>query len=164
MASSAGGTRSGLTRPGFGSSRRVDPPPGMTIADLADWHATAFRARFGEPVDLIGASGGGVVALQLALDHPQAARRLVLCVAASRIGERARRDLPRMMELEAEGRSSARIGSSLNRPRHPRLAVADVVRPRAFQRDARPAAKASHREVPGRARVGGLDSHTSAIL
>ena len=94
-------------------NRPVRPPSGMTIADLAGWHATALRERFGEPVDVMGTSGGGITALQLALDHPRAVRRLVLCVAASRGGERGLRDLSRMMELERQGRSTARIGSGL---------------------------------------------------
>ena len=59
----------------------------MTVAQLAGWHATAFRERFGEPVDVMGISGGGITALQLELDHPGTVRRLVLCIAA-RIGSR----------------------------------------------------------------------------
>jgi pimeloyl-ACP methyl ester carboxylesterase len=93
--------------------RPMCPPSGMTIAELAAWHATALRARFGEPVDVMGTSGGGVIALQLALDHPGTVRRLVLCIAASRVGEHGLRDLMRMVELEREGRSAARIGSRL---------------------------------------------------
>ena len=93
--------------------RPVRPPSGMTIATLAGWHATALRERFGEPVDVMGTSGGGVTALQLALDHPGTVRRLVLCIAASRVGEDGLRDLLRMVELEGKGRSSARIGSRL---------------------------------------------------
>src|ERR1700761_8768763 len=58
--------------------RPLRPAPGMTIDQLADWYATALRARFGEPVDVMGISGGGAVALQLALDHPDTVRRLVL--------------------------------------------------------------------------------------
>jgi hypothetical protein len=30
----------------------------MTIAELAGWHATALRERFGEPVDVMGIAGG----------------------------------------------------------------------------------------------------------
>jgi pimeloyl-ACP methyl ester carboxylesterase len=85
----------------------------MTLAELAGWHATALRERFGKPVDVMGTSGGGIAALQLALDHPQTVRRLVLCVAASRADEHGLRDLLRMVELEREGRSAARIGSRL---------------------------------------------------
>lgn len=93
--------------------RPVDPPAGMTVADLAGWHATALRERFAAPVDVMGTSGGGVTALQLALDHPGTVRRLVLCVAASRGGEDGLRDLLRVVELERVGRSAARIGSRL---------------------------------------------------
>jgi pimeloyl-ACP methyl ester carboxylesterase len=93
--------------------RPVRPPSGMTIAELARWHATALRERFGEPVDVMGTSAGGVTALQLTLDHPRTVRRLVLCVAASRVAERGSGDLLRMVQLEREGRSAARIGSRL---------------------------------------------------
>jgi pimeloyl-ACP methyl ester carboxylesterase len=85
----------------------------MTIAQLAEYHATALRERFGEPVDVMGISGGGITALQLEMDHPGTVRRLVLCITASRVGEDGRRDLLRLMELEAEGRSGAWIGSRL---------------------------------------------------
>jgi pimeloyl-ACP methyl ester carboxylesterase len=103
---------------GFGRTvhlihRPLHPPAGMTIADLAQWHATALRERFGEPVDVIGTSGGGATALQVVLDHPGVVRRLVLQVAASRIDEVGRRDLLQVVEREREGRSAARIGSRL---------------------------------------------------
>lgn len=93
--------------------RPLRPPPGMTVADLAGWHATALRARFGEPVDVMGASGGGVTALQLALDHPDTVRRLVVCIAACRVGEHGRRELLRMVAREGQGRSVAGISSRL---------------------------------------------------
>ena len=62
--------------------RPLHPPAAMTIAALTGWHATAFRDRFGEPVDVMGISAGGVTALQLELDHPGTVRRLVPCCAA----------------------------------------------------------------------------------
>jgi pimeloyl-ACP methyl ester carboxylesterase len=93
--------------------RPVDPPAGMTIAALAGWHATALRERFGEPVDVMGVSGGGVTGLQLTLDHPETVRRLVMCGAASRISAQGLRELLRITELEDQGRSAARTGSRL---------------------------------------------------
>jgi pimeloyl-ACP methyl ester carboxylesterase len=90
--------------------RPLHPPPGMTIADLARWHATALRGRFGGPVDVIGTSAGGVTALQLVLDHPGVVRRLVLQVAASRLDGVARRDLLRVVQGDP---AAARIGSRL---------------------------------------------------
>lgn len=103
---------------GFGRTvhqinRPVCPPAGMTVAQLAGWHAVAFRERFGEPVDVMGVSGGGVIALQMELDHPGTVRRLVLCVAASQVDEHARRELLRIVDLEDEGRSSAWAGARL---------------------------------------------------
>jgi pimeloyl-ACP methyl ester carboxylesterase len=87
--------------------RPLRPPAGMMIGDLAGWHATALRDRFGAPVDVMGVSGGGVTGLQLALDHPQAVRRLVLCVAGSRVSGDGVRDLLAQVRLEAGGRSAA---------------------------------------------------------
>ncbi|QIS13887.1 alpha/beta fold hydrolase [Nocardia arthritidis] len=93
--------------------RPTHPPAGMTIADLAGWHATALGDRFGQPVDIMAVSGGGATALQLALDHPRTVRRIALCVTASRIDERGLRELSRMLEPDRPGRSSAWIGSRL---------------------------------------------------
>jgi pimeloyl-ACP methyl ester carboxylesterase len=104
---------SGFKRTVHQVNRPLCPPAGMTIAQLAGWHATAFRERFGEPVDVMGISGGGVTALQLALDHPGTVRRLVLCVAASRVSDQGRRDLLRMVELEGGGRPGTRAGGRL---------------------------------------------------
>lgn len=56
--------------------------PGTTMADVARQHAEALRAEFGGPVDVLGMSSGGSIALQLAADHPGVVRRLVLVGAA----------------------------------------------------------------------------------
>jgi pimeloyl-ACP methyl ester carboxylesterase len=93
--------------------RPLRPPPGMTVAQLAGWHATALRERFDEPVDVMGISGGGCTALQLALDHPDTVRRLVLCTAASRVSDEGRRGFARVVRLEEEGRSTAWTASRL---------------------------------------------------
>ncbi len=93
--------------------RPVDVASGMSVAELAGWHATALLTRFGGPVDVMGTSAGGVTALQLAMDHPQVVRRLVVCVAASRVSDRGRGDLLRGVELECQGRSAAWVSSGL---------------------------------------------------
>lgn len=59
-------------------NRRPGLPPGTTMADLARDYAVAMPGRFPGPVDVLGVSTGGSVALQLALDHPELVRRLVL--------------------------------------------------------------------------------------
>jgi pimeloyl-ACP methyl ester carboxylesterase len=104
-------------------NRPVDPAPGMTIVALAGWLAAALRERFGHPVDVMGISGGGVTALQLALDHPDTVHRLVICVAASRVGPEGQRELLRLTELEGDGRSAAWLGSGLIAHGPLRLAV-----------------------------------------
>ena len=94
-------------------NRPIDMPSGTTIAELAGWHAAAIRGRFGAPVDVMGASGGGIIALQLAMDHVDVVRRLVIQVAASRVSDRGRHDLLRSAELERRGQSSAWLSSGL---------------------------------------------------
>lgn len=113
LARSARAVATGSRRTVHLISRPVDMPAGTTIAELAGWHAVALRERFGGPVDVMGTSGGGVVALQLAIDHPEVVRRLVLCVAASRVSDRGRRDLLRGVELERQGKPAAWVSSGL---------------------------------------------------
>ncbi len=61
-------------------------PVGTTMADLADAYADVLRDTFDHPVDVVGFSTGGSVALLLAADHPEVVRRLVLLSAACRLG------------------------------------------------------------------------------
>ncbi|WIY01033.1 alpha/beta fold hydrolase [Amycolatopsis mongoliensis] len=67
-------------------ARRGDGTPPTTIAELAREHAEALRWWFGRPVDVVGVSTGGSIALQLAADHPDVVRRLVIVSAAYRLG------------------------------------------------------------------------------
>lgn len=67
-------------------NRRAGLPPGTSMADLALDYAAALRLQFGEPVDVVGVSTGGSVALQLAADHPDVVHRLVIVSAAYRLG------------------------------------------------------------------------------
>jgi pimeloyl-ACP methyl ester carboxylesterase len=64
--------------------------PGMaadtTFADIAERHAEAIRHYFGAPVDVLGASTGGSVALQLIADRPDVVRRAVIASAAYALG------------------------------------------------------------------------------
>lgn len=74
----------------FYLNRRPGLPRGMTMAALAAEHAQALRERFSEPVDLLGMSTGGSIAQQLAAEHPDVVRRLVLISTACRLGPSAR--------------------------------------------------------------------------
>jgi pimeloyl-ACP methyl ester carboxylesterase len=71
-------------------NRRAGLPRGMTMAQLASEHAEALRDGFDGPVDVIGTSTGGSIAQQLAADHPDVVRRLVLVSTACRLNPHAR--------------------------------------------------------------------------
>ncbi|SES39823.1 Pimeloyl-ACP methyl ester carboxylesterase [Pedococcus cremeus] len=67
-------------------NRRQGLPEGTTMAELADDYATMLREWQAAPIDVVGVSTGGEVALQLAADHPELVRRLVLVASACRLG------------------------------------------------------------------------------
>ncbi|MGI5163359.1 alpha/beta fold hydrolase [Spirillospora sp. CA-253888] len=64
---------------------------GATMADIATQHAEALADRFTGPVDVLGVSSGGSVALQLAADHPEVVRRLVVAASGCTLGPDAKR-------------------------------------------------------------------------
>lgn len=87
--------------------RRVGLAPGTTLADLGDDAATAIPTRVEAPVDVMGISTGGGIALALGIDHPDVVRRLVVVASAYRLGERGRSEQARIARL-ARDRSALR--------------------------------------------------------
>lgn len=71
-------------------NRRPGMPGGMTMAQVAAEHAAGIRQSFPEPVDLVGMSTGGSIAQQIAAEHPDVVRRLVLISTGARLGPLAR--------------------------------------------------------------------------
>ncbi|MFI7122524.1 alpha/beta fold hydrolase [Amycolatopsis sp. NPDC049868] len=71
--------------------RRPGLEPGVTMAELAAHHAEELRERFDRPVDVLGVSTAGCLALQFAADHPGLVRRLVVVAAGARLGSTGRR-------------------------------------------------------------------------
>ena len=91
---------------------------GTTMPALASAHAAAIGELFGaDPVDVIGISTGGTVALQLAVDHPTRVRRLIVVTSASWLGAEGREKLRRYGERVAAGHSGARVLASVLVPR-----------------------------------------------
>lgn len=75
-------------------------PVGTTMTDLAAGCAQVLREQLPLPVDVLANSTGGSIALQMAADHPDVVRRLVLVSAGYRLGPRGRqaqRDVARQL-------------------------------------------------------------------
>lgn len=84
--------------------RRPGLPASTSISDVAEVYANMIRSTFTEPVDVLGVSTGGSIALQLAAEHPELVRRLVLISAAHRLGDHGRRTQRAVAQLLKEGR------------------------------------------------------------
>jgi pimeloyl-ACP methyl ester carboxylesterase len=110
-------------------NRWPDLPRDVTMAALARGHADAVRAGFpGEPVDVLGMSTGGSIAQQMAAEHPDVVRRLVLLSTACRLGPVGRRDQARVAGLLRTGatRAACRSAGASLLPRPLRLLGAAV--------------------------------------
>ncbi len=94
-------------------NRPLGLPRGLTMPDLAARHAKIIAQHFSEPVDLFGASTGGAIALQLAVDHPSLVNRLIIAAAASWLGTEGRQKLRRFGDEVAQGRSGAKVLASV---------------------------------------------------
>jgi pimeloyl-ACP methyl ester carboxylesterase len=99
-------------------NRRPGIAAGTTIAELAADSAAMIRSTFGGPVVLVGTSTGGSIALQVAIDHPDVVRRLVVHSAAHSLGPEGRRVQRRAAELARGGdwRGVARLMMTWVRP------------------------------------------------
>lgn len=100
-------------------NRRPGLPAGLSISDLGAEHADAIRSGFDIPVDLVGTSTGGSIAQQLAADHPEVVRRLVLISTACRLSPHGRDLQHRVAERLRAGRTrsaASLLGSGLVPP------------------------------------------------
>ncbi len=107
-----------VRRPGMADGNGAAPP---TMADVAAEHAAALREAFGKrPVDVMGISTGGSIALQLAADHPDVVRRLVLVSAAARLGEVGRAEqralAKRVLAADRRGAFARLVGDTVPDP------------------------------------------------
>lgn len=83
-------------------------PPTTTFEDLAECLADGLAAHFDEPVDILGHSTGGSLALQLIADRPDVVRRAVVASAGYTLGPVAKQaQLELLASLEKDGRFRA---------------------------------------------------------
>jgi pimeloyl-ACP methyl ester carboxylesterase len=87
------------------------------MTELAARHAAALNSHFGAPIDLLGISTGGAIALQLAVDHPDTVRRLIIVAAASWLGDHGRTRLGEYGKRIEHGKSGASTLASILGPR-----------------------------------------------
>jgi pimeloyl-ACP methyl ester carboxylesterase len=78
------------TRSVWSIDRRAGLEHGITMADIAAEYAHTIQSLVQEPVDIVGVSTGGGIALQLALDFPHLVHRLVLVSSAYRLSDHGR--------------------------------------------------------------------------
>lgn len=67
--------------------RRKELPPVYSVADMAADTAAAFQKLGLEKVSLFGASQGGMIAQQIAVDHPELVEKLVLGSTCAAVDE-----------------------------------------------------------------------------
>ena len=88
----------------FAVQRRPGMPAGYTLADMGNDYAAMIREEFGGPVDVLGISTGGSIALHFAADHPDLVRRLVIHSSAHMLNDAARALQLDVARLAQEGR------------------------------------------------------------
>jgi pimeloyl-ACP methyl ester carboxylesterase len=121
-------------------NRRRGLPAGLTMEGLAAEHAAALRAGFDGPVDVLGISTGGSIAQQLAAEHPDLVRRLVLVSTGARLSPATRaeqRAVAARIRAGADRKALALGAAAIVPPWRGRLAaaaLASLVGPRLFPR------------------------------
>ena len=84
--------------------RRPHLPHGYTLDDMANDYALMIEQEFAGPVDIIGISTGGSVALHFAALHPELVHRLVLHSSAHALNEQAKQLQLDVARFASQGR------------------------------------------------------------
>ena len=89
----------------FVLDRRNELPDAYSVPEMARDTAAALRALGLSRVDLFGASQGGMIAMTLAIAHPELVRKLVLGSTAARMEDARFRTVEEWIRLARAGRS-----------------------------------------------------------
>ena len=84
--------------------RKPGMPQGHTLKDMADDYAALIREEFGGPVDVLGMSTGGSIALHFTADHPELVHRLVIHSSAHTLNPAAKQLQLDVARLAQQGR------------------------------------------------------------
>lgn len=79
----------------------------LSMAEIAADHAQTIKAELSGPVSLLGISTGGSIAQQVAVDYPELVDKLILAVAAYRLGTVGREVQHRYATYLLEGQTRA---------------------------------------------------------
>jgi pimeloyl-ACP methyl ester carboxylesterase len=83
--------------------RRPHPPQQYTLGDMAHDYAVMIREEFNAPVDILGISTGGSIALHFAADHPELVRRLIIHSSAHTLNDTAKQLQLEVARLAQQG-------------------------------------------------------------
>jgi len=90
----------------YAVTRKFGLPEGYTTRDMSEDYAAMIRDEFdGGPVDVVGVSYGGLIAQHLAADHPDLVRKLVIAMAAYKVGDEGKQLDMRYAELMSQGKT-----------------------------------------------------------
>lgn len=71
-------------------TRKPNLPQGYSLQNMADDYARMIKEEFNNPIDIIGVSTGGSIALHFAASYPQLVRRLIIHSSTYRLGDEAK--------------------------------------------------------------------------
>ena len=86
--------------------RRNDMPPGYSVREMARDTARAIQALGLGPVNLFGASQGGMMAMVIAIEYPALVGRLVLGSTSARISTARYQMFDRWIQLAKDGNAA----------------------------------------------------------
>ncbi len=83
--------------------RRKELPAAYSVYDMAQDTAEAFQVLGLRHVSVLGASQGGMIAMLVAIEHPDLVQKLVLCSTAARMAETQYQAIERWVQLAKAG-------------------------------------------------------------
>lgn len=98
--------------------RRNDMPPSYSVRDMARDTAQAIQALQLGPVNLFGASQGGMMAMVIAIEYPALVRKLVLGSTSARISPSRYQMFDRWIQLAKNG-NAAELALAFGRALYP---------------------------------------------